>query len=42
MRNQFKDNTDIEMQLIKDNDRDIYWKLNQKDINNVDNCKYMI
>ena len=40
MKNIFKDSTDLEMQLIKEGDRDIYWKINQKNIKNIDNCKY--
>jgi hypothetical protein len=37
-----KENTDIELQLIKDNERDIYWKISQKEVKTEDDCKIYI
>lgn len=39
-----KENTDIELQLIKDNERDIYWKLLQKEekLKELTSCIYLI
>jgi hypothetical protein len=34
-----KENTDLQIQLIKENERDIYWKIHQVDIRDTKNCK---
>lgn len=41
-KTQHKEFTDIELQLIKENERDIYWKINQVDIKNITDCKNYI
>ena len=41
-KTQHRENTDLELQLIKDNERDIYWKINQLDIKDLPSCKYFI
>ncbi len=39
-RNFFREYTDVEMQLIKDNDRDIYWRLAQAKVKELESCKF--
>ena len=34
-----KENTDLQIQLIKENERDIYWRIHQMDIKDFKNCK---
>lgn len=34
----YKDKTDLKMNLIKENDRDIYWLVNQKNVKEVEHC----
>ena len=41
-KTQHRENTDLELQLIKDNERDIYWKINQLDIKNISNWKTVL
>jgi hypothetical protein len=31
--------TDLQIQLIKENERDIYWKIHQSEIKNIQSCK---
>ena len=39
-RNIFKEYTDVEMQLVKESERDIYWKMTQAKIKETENCKF--
>jgi hypothetical protein len=39
-KTQHKEFSDIQLQLIKENERDIYWKINQVDIKNITDCKF--
>lgn len=34
-----KENTDLQIQLVKENERDIYWRIHQLDIRDIKNCK---
>lgn len=40
-RNLFREFTDIEMQLVKENDRDIYWRMVQSKVKSLENCKFI-
>jgi len=40
-KTQHKEFTDIQLQLIKENERDIYWKINQVDIKNITDCIFL-
>jgi len=35
---ELKEFTDIQLQLMKQNERDIYWNINQNDIKNITDC----